>query len=332
MTQHLVLTSINAPTPAVRRLRQHLADDWTIVVVGDRKTPVQWECEGIQFLSLSDQLALRYELAAAVSTDHYARKNIGYLWALDHDAHVIAETDDDNAPYDHFLRDVCEVLEAALILDEGWVNMYTLFTHRPVWPRGFPLEAVAESLDRDVRVAPVRPLCCPIQQYLADGDPDVDAIFRLTRAESVDFRPGRFALGAGSYAPFNSQNTIWWPAAFAYLYLPSHVTLRMTDIWRGFIAHRCLKEPDQFLGYCGPTVYQDRNRHSLITDFEDEIPGYLHNRAIVELLRAADLTGLEDTARLRRCYERLVDAGFVPSAELPLLEAWIADFHALTGN
>src|SRR5438270_335676 len=74
---------------------------------------------------------------------------------------------------------------------------------------------------------------CPIQQGLADENPDVDAIYRLAFPLPLTFRTDRrIALGGSAWCPFNSQNTTWTREAFPLLYLPSYCSFRMTDIWR----------------------------------------------------------------------------------------------------
>src|ERR1039457_962260 len=66
-------------------------------------------------------------------------------------------------------------------------------------------------------------LDCPIQQGLANEDPDVDAIYRLLLPLPISFRTDRrLALGRGTWCPFNSQNTAWFPAAYPLMYLPSY--------------------------------------------------------------------------------------------------------------
>jgi hypothetical protein len=74
-------------------------------------------------------------------------------------------------------------------------------------------------------------------------------------------------------------------------------------------------------------VWQDRNDHSLMRDFADEVPGYLNNRAICAKLAELDLQpGAEAMAEnLRLCYGALTDAGWVGKEELPLLDAWLDD-------
>jgi hypothetical protein len=56
--------------------------DWNILVVGDEKTPKDWEFPNVEFLSLEKQLTLGYSITKLVPTNSYARKNIGYLYAI----------------------------------------------------------------------------------------------------------------------------------------------------------------------------------------------------------------------------------------------------------
>src|SRR5690349_6162007 len=105
------------------------------------------------------------------------------------------------------------------------------------------------------------------------------------------------------------------------MYLPSRVSFRMTDIWRSFVAQRCLWAAGRSLVLHGAEVWQDRNPHRLMRDFEQEVPGYLHNERIGELLQALTLASgaAHIPANLHRCYEALVRAGIVPADEMPLV-------------
>ena len=319
----LVITSINPPTMTVRKARA-VQPDWRIIVVGDKKTPEPWKHDGVDFLSISDQGRLRFELAAALPLGHYSRKNLGYLVAIADGAPIIAETDDDNIPYDSFLAGVSRTVRARPIEATGWVNVYRAFTSERVWPRGFPLDAVNESLRAAPPLGQDADHDCPVQQYLADGDPDVDAVYRLTAEGDIRFDESLdVVLGPGSHCPFNSQNTVWFPDAYPLLYLPSGVSFRMTDIWRSFVAARCLDALGHPLAFRRPTVVQERNEHDLMRDFEAEIDGYLRNREIVERLAALDLGGLTAGQMLRRCYEELAAMGLVDHDELVLVDLWL---------
>ena len=157
--------------------------------------------------------------------------------------------------------------------------------------------------------------------------PDVDAIYRMTIVANTKFHPNTIVLEPGTYCPFNSQNTIFWREAFPLLYLPAYVSFRMTDIWRSFVAEACLYAMGKAIAFRDATVFQERNQHSLIKDFRDEVPGYLNNVRIVEILSGLSLAGdPKDTpSNVLKCYEALVGADIVPSKELPLLQAWLQE-------
>src|SRR5262249_15127650 len=146
---------------------------------------------------------------------------------------------------------------------------------------------------------------CPVHAGLADLDPDVDAIYRLTRDLPVTFRRDRrLVLLSGTWFPFNSQNTTWYPEAQPLLYLPSTCTFRVADIWRSFVVQRILWTNGWGVLHHEPTLYQERSPHDLLRDFESEIPGYLNNGAICERLGALTLKeGREHLLdNLRTCY------------------------------
>jgi len=323
-TGTIVITTINEPTTAVKKIAS-MRPDWQFLVIGDTRTPVDWEWPGVTYLSVADQIAMVGKFAEMCPTRHYARKNIGYLKAIAEKSAVIAETDDDNIPYDSFLGDVDRQLLARPTTKKGWENVYTHFTSDRIWPRGFPLELINDSLKNPSSLGEPATFDCPIQQFLADGDPDVDAVYRLTIEALTKFEPNRVVLQAGTYCPFNSQNTIFWPETYPLLYLPAYVSFRMTDIWRSFIAQRCLYTMGKPLAFCEATVLQERNEHSLIHDFRDEVPGYLNNRRIIEILEGLSLSSEpgECAQNLGICYEALVAAEIVPAQEMELVTLWI---------
>ncbi|HYO79355.1 MAG TPA: STELLO glycosyltransferase family protein, partial [Thermoanaerobaculia bacterium] len=121
----------------------------------------------------------------------------------------------------------------------------------------------------------------------------------------------------------------WWREAFLLLYLPAYCSFRMTDIWRSFVAQRIAWANGWGILFHEPTVRQERNEHNLMRDFKDEVPGYLHNRAICEALGALEMpAGAEHiAANLRSSYEALVRLGVIDQQELALVDAWIADMN-----
>jgi hypothetical protein len=267
-------------------------------------------------------------------TRHYARKNIGYLLACAAGASVIIETDDDNIPNREFWNARSRRQSASLISNTGWVNVYRYFTDANIWPRGLPLDQIQAATPAFESLSQ-KEVDCPIQQGLADENPDVDAIYRLALPLPQFFaEKRRIALGENSWSPFNSQNTAWWREAFPLLYLPAYCSFRMTDIWRSFVAQRIAWTNRWAVLYHEPTVRQERNEHNLMRDFRDEVPGYLNNAAICDALGNLSLQSGVDKINdnLRVCYEELVRMELVGRQELELVEAWISDLKELFGN
>jgi hypothetical protein len=324
-----VLTTIQEPTASVRRLVEALSKvEARVVVIGDRKGPSRFEVPSTDFYSLADQAKLPYKLARLLPTDHYARKNLGYLVAVSQGAGSIYETDDDNAPLPHWVPR-SERIEAQRVEPRSWLNVYRLFKNELIWPRGFPLDRIRdpETYRHDASTV-LESVVAPIQQGLANNSPDVDAVWRLLLDHSVDFDTAPSVwLSPGTYCPFNSQTTWWWPDAYPLMYLPSFCSFRMTDIWRSFVAQRCLWELGQGLVFHGAEADQQRNTHDYLHDFKEELPGYLYNDKIIAVLNKCILKPGKDNVglNLRSCYLSLVEAAIIPSEEMPLVNAWLDD-------
>jgi hypothetical protein len=330
-----VITTIQAPTDCTRRLASAVSRfGGRVVVVGDRKGPDRYDLPddvpAAEFLHFDEQAKLPFTLAGLLPAGHYARKNLGYLAAVAGGAMTIYETDDDNAPAESWTPRK-RFVEAVPAAADSWVNAYRLFTGELIWPRGFPLARLRDPQTIPTADGPAELIDAPIQQGLADGSPDVDAVWRMVLDREFHFeRRPSVQLRPGAWCPFNSQSTWWWPDAYPLLYLPSHCSFRMTDIWRSFVAQRCLWELGTGVVFHAAEVVQLRNEHSLQRDFEGEVPGYLHNEAVVAALAATPLEpGTQFIAEnLRRCYRRLVDDGFLPPAEIELVDAWVHDLAA----
>ena len=332
----LVITSIAGPTPALVALAGAAADaEVDFILVGDAASP-GLDLDGCEFYSLPRQLELDFELASICPVRSYARKNIGYLLAMQRGASVIVETDDDTAASKRFWAPRSRFQHVRSVEAGGWVNVYRYFSdsNTLIWPRGFPLDHARMEVPPYERL-PVAEVDCPIQQGLVDDDPDVDAVYRMLFQLPFTFeRRAPVALGPRSWCPFNSQNTTWWRDAFPLLYLPASCSFRMTDIWRSFIAQRIGWENGWCVSFNEATVRQDRNEHDLSKDFADEVDGYLANRAICAALERLELVpGVDHLAgNMRRAYGLLVEHEWLDEGELVLLEAWLADVEAVLGT
>lgn len=326
----VVVTTINPPTEAVLAIAEGAQQHgWRFVIIGDRKSPPGYAVAGGDYLDLAAQAATALAFAQAVPAGHYARKNVGYLIAIEARSELILETDDDNIPRDGFWRERTLSHDVPVIEGDQWVNIYRAFSSALIWPRGLPLDQVAIA-GSALRAVPSRAIDCPIQQGLADGDPDVDAIYRLLLPLPISFdKEPPLAIAGRASCPFNSQNTSWYPQAYPLLYLPFHCSFRMTDIWRSFVAQCIAQAHGWGILFHDATMFQQRNEHDLMKDFADEVVGYLNNAAIMRRLRDLPLSGrpaamLDD---LVLCYEELIRLDVVGSAERALISAWRTDIE-----
>src|SRR4051812_37746923 len=137
MKKFVIITSIFPPTEAVRKFS--LLPDWQLVVIGDRKTPSDWQHKNVTYFSPEDQQKLKIPLGQLLPWNTYCRKMIGYLYAVSQGAEIIADTDDDNIPYPSWGKNVSFEGTYPSIENGGFQNMYSYYTDLPVWPRGFPL-------------------------------------------------------------------------------------------------------------------------------------------------------------------------------------------------
>ncbi|MEO6569659.1 MAG: STELLO glycosyltransferase family protein [Opitutaceae bacterium] len=330
----IVVTTIQPPTACMQTLAQRAREfgmKW--LVIGDRKGPTEFSLSPAELVTIDQQRGLPFKLAKLLPEKHYARKNLGYLLAMSRGCERLYETDDDNAPSEgwHGRERIIEAhrLEVTAGPSAKWANVYQAFTSEHLWPRGLPLNEVRRKF-ADHFAIPQKPVRvpAPIQQGLANGSPDVDAVWRLVLDHDITFdEVPNLLLPKGVWCPFNSQNTWWWKEAFPLLYLPSYCSFRMTDIWRSFVAQRCLWELGYELEFHHADVHQLRNEHNLMHDFKDEVVGYLRNDEIRELLEGCSLkpgaTHLKNNIYL--CYQALALADVVAKTELDLVQAWLAD-------
>lgn len=325
----IIITSIFAPNVVIEKFSK--LEDWQLIVVGDKKTPTDWQHEGVIYLGPEDQQALGFAVLANLPWNHYCRKMVGYLYAIKQGAEYIADTDDDNEPLEGWpqLQLPMDTQNFDTLSGQKFVNIYNYYTDKRVWPRGFPLnklldDTTVEPTDGTGDVA--------IWQFLANEDPDVDAIYRLTDNTPIYFNDGpRYMLDPGTVCPFNSQNTIFRKDVFALLYLPAFVTFRFTDILRGLVAQPVLWQNDRRLGFGPATVIQKRNPHDYLRDFESEIPVYLHSEAVIDIAVEALATHPSDSIvdQLVTVYQALYDRKIVTQEEMQLLNTWVEDCKTL---
>jgi hypothetical protein len=328
-----VVTTIFQPTRTIQLLSQ--MQGWCTVIVADAKSlPAESylaqlgtpSC--VVYLSLPAQAELGYSILEHIPQNSFGRKNIGYLFAMQHGAQVIYDTDDDNEITDQELMNLWTFSNADALFD--WItvgsNPYPAFGADHVWPRGLPLDQIKNvSSFRQYPSSALHHEKFCVVQSLANEEPDVDAIYRLTHFEyPLTFSsPSAMACQIDSnwMAPFNAQATLFFKDAFALMLLPVTVHGRVSDIWRSYLAQSVM---ECAVAFSRPWVKQIRNSHSYLADFQAELPLYTQATSFVAHLSHHKFPTLSDA---------LVDAyehGVVELPDVALAMAWQSDLGRIS--
>lgn len=347
-----VVTTIFQPSELLLQLRN--LSEWCLVVVGDKKTEDSiWRdflavaSDRTVYLSQHDQEKLPYDLTKYVPWNHFGRKNIGYLYAIHHGAELIWDTDDDNVLKNPYLlnklahkikgNDVPALVNTRHPL---W-NPYMFYSPQQlsgnpnalVWPRGFPLTHIkdSDSFSTNVINTTTRP---GIIQSLADNDPDVDAVYRLTQQLPFSFSKGAtmeqtLIIPHGTYTPFNAQATLWTKCSLWGLFLPISVHGRVSDIWRSYIVQRLMHDIGISLSFTSPIVNQFRNVHSYIADLEAEFPLYTQSHGMVKWLSENKLLfNCSFKCTMESLYIQLYEVGLLEIEDVYSVQKWISDLES----
>ena len=178
-----------------------------------------------------------------------------------------------------------------------------------------------------------------VQQGVVDGDPDVDAIVRLTRRQksgplrlSFDHAAPPYALPRRTFAPFNSQNTFFAASAFWGLLLPGNsVSDRVVDIYRSYWAQRLLWLIGGGVTFAPPMAFQVRNPHSDLDDANAESVMY---RDVGRYISALNQWECDDATQfmfdcVSKLSRHLVAEGFWTSRDADMVDAWLSDLSSI---
>jgi len=282
----IVTTTINEPTEAT--LKYCEKKDWTFIIVGDTKTPhasyrkLEKKYPNVTYLDPETQEKKYKKLSDLIGWKSIQRRNIGFVEAYASGADIVASVDDDNIPYDSWGKDLLVGKEIEVDMYKPETDVFdplSITRNNHLWHRGYPIDLLQTR--HQVEYKGKKKISVLIQADLWDGDPDIDAIARLTFKPIVRYDEITKPYASETISPFNSQNTF-----FAREVLPRYAVLphigRMDDIWGSYILQKYFPHR---LVYNKATVYQERNAQDLVTNLEKEITGY---RTTLKLIRDLD--------------------------------------------
>ena len=329
MKTSLVITTINSPNKNIRKFVEGCKKkNWKLVIIGDKKTPNKFKLRYGDFVSYKNQLKLKFNFSKICPANNYARKNIGYLLAFRQESELIVETDDDNCPKKNFFYNKTLSHKVNEIKNKSWINIYDFFLKKKnsIWPRGLPLDEINSNKILTSKKKLKKNFY--LQQGVCEKNPDVDAIYRLINKNiNIKFKNNLKISTGNSLNTFNSQNTLWFKKIFPLMYLPVTCPMRCTDIWRSIVALKILKNDRKKILFFGTTMFQDRNFHDLNKDFEQEVPMYVGNKKMFNVLNNIKFEKGEKNyfKNLLKAYKILIKYNFISKDELKFLNAWISD-------
>lgn len=388
--QWAVVTTIHEPTLSILKVAG--LPRWCIVVVGDEITPnenykqLASERSNFAYLSISDQNAMMKsnKFIELMPTRSFARKNIGYLFAIANGAEVIFDFDDDNilVALNGVADDDSTPIPPPFFLDRkplqstesekngGHSNGETMMLrfcdenemqqkeHHPLafnpyhhmgpslahsWPRGYPINLLQRDFEKnsnpDTVLHPqygdISIQSIGVIQSLCNGDPDSDAILRLTRPKSTrftfeeDIKSLPLLIPPKHYSPYNAQATTHLYNAFWGLLLPITVPGRVTDIWRGYFVQRIMKDIGLSIVYTPPIVYHNRSDHDYISDFAAETDLYMKTSKLLDFLDnwSSDSELLQD--RILQLWISLFEHNYISAEDVEAVGSWLQTLVAI---
>ena len=277
MKKIIITTTINAPTEAINKFDQ--LKDWSLIVVGDKKTPKDYNLQRGFYFSPEQQDIYFKELSDCIGWNCIQRRNFGLLKAFELGADIIATIDDDNIPTSDWGKTLYinkEVEVDYYLSDQICFDPISITNYKNLWHRGFPLQLLKKRQYSKVK----KKIIPDIQADFWNGDPDIDAICRLEHMPVCEFEKSVFPFSTNVFSPFNSQNTFLSRKVIKEYFLFPHVG-RMDDIWASYF----VESMGFKVIYNLPTVYQERNEHNLIKDMKNEYLGYENNLSLLEDLK-----------------------------------------------
>tara|TARA_X000001036_G_scaffold440079_1_gene494246 strand:+ start:12928 stop:13848 length:921 start_codon:yes stop_codon:yes gene_type:complete len=269
MNNAIVTTTIQPPTEATLKFCK--LSNWDLIIVGDLKTPKNdYKNINCKYITTEEQESLNKELSDSIGWNTIQRRNLGFLFAYKEGYEIIASVDDDNIPKSTWGENLYINKEIEVTTYDTPLQVFdplSVTERNDLWHRGYPIQLLKNKNDVvDIGKKKKKVL---IQADLWDGDPDIDAICRLSKMPMVEYKITE-PYSSTKLSPFNSQNTFFHRSVVPFYMVIPHVG-RMDDIWGGYLLQQKFNDS---LIYNKASVFQDRNEQDLITNLEWEIIGY----------------------------------------------------------
>ena len=309
MKTTVVTTTIRVPTflTAYYENAKRFGHEVDFVVAGDLKSDpnTQAFCDKIpncMYLGPYEQKSyIKDSPLETLLWNSPGRRNVAMFWAYAHGADVIITLDDDNlaTAADAIGKHTSAIGDHNLLYmykaKTGWFNVCYILQERnnvEFYHRGYPPGQRWKDDWVDIEY-PDGKKRVVVNAGLWTGDPDTDAITRLERPLNVSgFKsehPDKVVLAAGTWSPFNCQNT-----ALAREIIPAYflnpMIGRHDDIFAGYVINRLAEHFGHVIAFGSPLAFHDRSPHNLWKDLDQERTGMQLTDSFVAVLRGMKLT------------------------------------------
>ena len=331
----IVITAFNPPFPSLINLL-NIIEDWKIVAISNNnKIDIKWKelnnSNKIIYLTLKEQMKLGYSILKFLSFNSYARKNIGYLYAIQHGAKEIFEINEDIVISDlNSFNLNFNKIYFGIRNDSKMINPYIHFGENHIWPRGFRLRDIGNQCYNkfytlDSTHLKLTPL---IYQGIINGVPDIDSILQKTKISNYEYNFSfidPLIYFPGYFIPINSKNTKYLYSLFPFLALPSTISEKISDILRGYILQYFAWRYNGCVVYHSSQNYNRKKNISENSNFIEEKILFYNLDNYLDVLNKASNLKINEIDSLFYIIKNLVNLGFLGEKDLKIYKAYIDD-------
>jgi len=285
-----VITTINNPTLLIdyHKFLKRKGIDHNFIVVPDKKTPASAK-------ETTAKIGGEYldQDTFGVWNDD-ARRQEGILRAIKRKDDYIVLLDDDNfigGDIRAFSRVGNVEKHIAVLSETNWVNCCEFLEGDEVYPRGFVYSRKPKKQDWKVETNQI-----VVNAGMWLHNPDVDAIYCITKDPRITGLKGEMVLGEKQFCPFNSQNTAILAETLAGYWFPPKFDNsmfkvgRFGDIFAGIFYEKVMHHLGGTVLFGEPMSKHIRNSHNYLKDLEWEMMGMVILDDIVDELDTIRLT------------------------------------------
>jgi hypothetical protein len=275
----IVTTTINPVTDAIKKY--DAMPDWNLLVIGDRKTPSDYQLARGVYLSWDYQRTNYPGLCDLVGPDNTQRgRMIAFIEAYRHGAELVATIDDDCDPYPGWPGPIyvgktlkadcfqCDQIVFDPLTTAGYAHL----------ARGYPPQL--KPMPCEIKPRPISPL---VQENFWDGEADYDACWRI-HGSTFEKCKAKKPFWSDAFSPINTQNLIIHGSVLKDHCGEIPFVGHASDIWAGYLFQAY--HPNSTL-YCPSNVkhWQERTLESVLKDLDEELYSYRNVLSFVESLK-----------------------------------------------